>query len=104
MNNVCNADDKKIIKAADVSYEYTRYEEDGTVAIKNISFEIEEGSFNVIIGQNGGFGGIDKLDIFCELLKKNADRFFGNIQGSGFREILKLLDRIFHNIDHPFLL
>ncbi|MBE5816206.1 MAG: energy-coupling factor transporter ATPase [Clostridiales bacterium] len=53
MNNVCNADDKKIIKAADVSYEYTRYEEDGTVAIKNISFEIEEGSFNVIIGQNG---------------------------------------------------
>ena len=48
-----NTDNKNIITLADVSYEYSRFEEEGTVAINNVTFDIEEGSFNVIIGQNG---------------------------------------------------
>lgn len=46
----------EFIKAENLTFEYSRETEDGlskTVAIKDISFTVQKGSFTAIIGQNG---------------------------------------------------
>jgi len=100
----------KIIKVENISYSYTGESEERVDAVKNVSFEIEEGSFVAVLGHNGS-GKSTLAKLLSMILTPESGKIFINgrettaqgITDDDIYEIRRDIGMVFQNPDNQIV-